>query len=493
MTKEELEKLYNESYRAVYWTAISLLKNHEEAEDVVQDTFITAYNSYDSLNDKSKALPWIKKIAANKCLNILSRRRTFLSDDEFFENTEVSDEEFIPGALIESDAERKVMMDIIDRNLSEDSRMTVILYYFDEMSVKEIVDRLSIPKGTVLSRLSYARKIIKKEVERYEEDNDDRLFAVGAVSLAGLFGKEAEQVPHRNMPSSLIKLTASGKTAAGLKAAADGGKAIMLKKVIIAAAAVTVLGGGTVVVVDKMADNSSDTVEENIEETTTEEPVEESTTAETEETTVETTEASAEETTEETVEETTEETTAAPVIEVYTGDEYQDFIDGYTEAARNGEQVYSAGNGTVISPQNPSGSFSYTFTDVDNDGQHELMIGSLDYNEAGEAVVHVKGFVVIDQYGEYQILASSWDRSWYSYTGAGHFISEYSSNAGANRYRSLYHYDAGSCSMVEDMYAESEFLPDGSFSGTEEFNAINEEAASGGNELVDAEWIEVNI
>lgn len=47
-----------------------------EAEDVVQDAFITAYESYDTLKDKTKAVAWVKTIAANKCLNIVTRRRS---------------------------------------------------------------------------------------------------------------------------------------------------------------------------------------------------------------------------------------------------------------------------------------------------------------------------------------------------------------------------------------------------------------------------------
>lgn len=78
MTEKELEQLYNEAYKAVYWTAISILKNKEDAEDVVQDTFITAYESYDTLQDKTKAVPWIKKIAANKCINIVTREEPLM-------------------------------------------------------------------------------------------------------------------------------------------------------------------------------------------------------------------------------------------------------------------------------------------------------------------------------------------------------------------------------------------------------------------------------
>ncbi|MBP5187311.1 MAG: RNA polymerase sigma factor, partial [Clostridiales bacterium] len=45
MTGNELEKIYNEAYRAVYWTAFSLLKNEDDAQDIVQDTFIALINS----------------------------------------------------------------------------------------------------------------------------------------------------------------------------------------------------------------------------------------------------------------------------------------------------------------------------------------------------------------------------------------------------------------------------------------------------------------
>ena len=164
MTEKELEQLYNEAYKAVYWTAISILKNKEDAEDVVQDTFITAYESYDTLQDKTKAVPWIKKIAANKCINIVTRRRTVNADDEILEDIEEVPDNFLPDSIAESAESRKIIMDIINNCLSEDTAMTIILFYFNEMSVKEIAERLGIPQGTVLSRLNYAKKVIKKEV-----------------------------------------------------------------------------------------------------------------------------------------------------------------------------------------------------------------------------------------------------------------------------------------------------------------------------------------
>ncbi len=213
MTTQEFERIYTESYRAVYWTALSILKNEVEAEDIVQDTFVTLLESYDTLLDKAKVVPWLKKVCANKCLNRLKQSRTDNVEEEFFDNIESVPEDFLPDSIVESDAMRKVVMDIINDSLSEDVRRTIILFYFDEMSTKEIAYAMGIPQGTVLWRLNFARKKIKKEVEKYEEENNTKLFAMPLPFLTRLFMKEAEQVPLRPMSASLSTLSASKEAA----------------------------------------------------------------------------------------------------------------------------------------------------------------------------------------------------------------------------------------------------------------------------------------
>ena len=103
MTPKECERIYNEAYRAVYWTAIALLKNEADAEDVVQDTFVTLLESYDTLQDKTKVVPWLKKICARKCLNLLSRTRTEAVEQEFFDDIEYVPEDFLPESVAESE------------------------------------------------------------------------------------------------------------------------------------------------------------------------------------------------------------------------------------------------------------------------------------------------------------------------------------------------------------------------------------------------------
>ncbi|MBR3057927.1 MAG: sigma-70 family RNA polymerase sigma factor [Clostridiales bacterium] len=251
MTEKELEELYTQAYKAVYWTALNLLKDEDEAEDVVQDTFISAYEHYDTLQDKTKAVAWVKKIAANKCLNILTRKKTVNADDEFFEDVEAIGDDFLPESMIESAEKRKIIMDIIHNSLSEETAMTIILFYFNEMSVKEIAERLNIPQGTVLSRMNYAKKKIKKEVEKYEKENKDKLF-MGIPFLTMLFEKEAEQIPFKPMPVSLRNLAASAQAtteaaAATAATAASAAKTVstvvIVRNIVIAVAASLVIGG----------------------------------------------------------------------------------------------------------------------------------------------------------------------------------------------------------------------------------------------------------
>ena len=253
MTNQELEQIYNESYKAVFWTAMALLKNEDDAEDVVQDTFISFIESYGSITYTGKVVSLLKKIAANKCLDRIKLARTDSVENEFFEDVEALPEDFLPESLIESDEMRKVIMNIINNVLSDDIRRTLVLFYFDEMSTKEISEVMGIPQGTVLWRLSFAKKRIKKEVEKYEKDNDTKLFGMAAIPfLTKLFEEESKFVAFKPMPNSLINLSASTQAAGsetGIQAAskaAGKGSGLMMKKIIIGCIAAT-LGIATMI------------------------------------------------------------------------------------------------------------------------------------------------------------------------------------------------------------------------------------------------------
>ena len=284
MTEKELEKIYNEAYKPVYWTAMQLLKNESDAEDIVQDTFISFMESYGDMDDLGKVVALLKKIAANKCLNRIKLTKTDNMDDEFFDSVEAVPEDFLPDSIVESEDARRIVMDIISNSLSEDIRITLILFYFDEMSTREIAEALGVPEGTVRRRLNFARNKIKKEVEKYEEENKTKLFSMAALPfLSKLFIKEAAQVPFKAMPASLTAtLSASAKASthgAATKIAASAAKkgtgVIMNTKILIGSIAAVVVVGATVGIVLGVISKKADTKPEKPDDVVIEEVEEE--------------------------------------------------------------------------------------------------------------------------------------------------------------------------------------------------------------------------
>ena len=277
MTDKELEQIYNEAYKAVYWTAMALLKNEADAEDIVQDTFVSLIESYDSIEDKSKVVAWLKKTAANKCLNRLTRTKTDNVEDGFFDSVEAVPEDFLPDSIVESEDTRKIIMDIINNVLSEDVRRTLILFYFDEMSTKEIAESLGIPQGTVLWRLNFAKKKIKKEVEKYEEENGTKLYGMAIPFLTKLFAKEAEKVAFKPLPASLSNLSASSEASkAGTnlaKSAVKKGTDIMKTKILIGSIAAVVAVGATIGIIIGVLAKKTDKSSVSTKDTVIDEPV----------------------------------------------------------------------------------------------------------------------------------------------------------------------------------------------------------------------------
>lgn len=285
MNNEELERIYNEAYGPVYWTAFQLLKNEADSEDIVQETFVSLIESYDTIKDKNKVTAWLKKNAANKCLNRLTRSKTDAVEDEFFEDVEAMPEDFLPDTIVESEESRRVVMDIIDGALSDDVRRTLVLYYFDEMTTKEIAEAQGIPQGTVLWRLNFAKKKIKKEVEKYENKTNSKLYSMALPFLTKLFIAEAEQVPLRPIPPTLLDMTASAVKSVASEAAktvasgaakrgagAAAGKIVAIG--VSSAAAVALIGGGIFLVSTHLLGNKPEDDEAAVQESEAEAAVE---------------------------------------------------------------------------------------------------------------------------------------------------------------------------------------------------------------------------
>ena len=200
--------LYEEYYDKVYYLCFKLLQNSEEASDIVQETFITAFESIKTLHNAFAFEGWLKTIASNKCKNHFKKSKPLLfSQYESDDTAEIilEDSKAENAADVIDNAEiRRIINDIIDR-LPDEQRTCVMLYYFDERSVLEIAEFMECSEGTVKSRLNYARKKIKEEIEAIEKRDNIKLHSAIIIPLLGaiLANSIQNKVAHKGFISVL--------------------------------------------------------------------------------------------------------------------------------------------------------------------------------------------------------------------------------------------------------------------------------------------------
>ena len=236
---KSFEKLYKLTEREVWFTCISFLKNETTAQDIMQETYITAFLKIQSLEKSSQIRSWLNRIAVNKCKNYLKGKGEIQLDDEIFENQAIVDERIsIPEEYISDKAKREIILSIMQEVLSDVQYQTVIMHYFNEMTVDEIAEVFECSRGTVLSRLNYSRAKMKTAIEDYENKSGDRLHGVVVVPFfTTIFKEEAKSLA---VPNITIKLP-NGQTLAtsATKGIATGAKSTV-SSIVNATATATV-------------------------------------------------------------------------------------------------------------------------------------------------------------------------------------------------------------------------------------------------------------
>ena len=209
---KSFEKLYKLTEREVWFTCISFLKNETTAQDIMQETYITAFLKIQSLEKSSQIRSWLNRIAVNKCKNYLKGKGEIQLEDEIFENQAIVDERIsIPEEYISDKAKREIILSIMQEVLSDVQYQTVIMHYFNEMTVDEIAEVFECSRGTVLSRLNYSRAKMKTAIEDYEKKSGDKLHGVVVVPFfTTIFKEEAKSLA---VPNITIKLP-NGQTLA---------------------------------------------------------------------------------------------------------------------------------------------------------------------------------------------------------------------------------------------------------------------------------------
>ena len=149
-TREEFAAAVTEHSRRMYRAARAVLDSDADAEDAVSQAVLQAWQSLDKLRDKSAARPWLVKIAVN-CAYAQRRRQGKV----------VYLEDLIPEPAAPDPPQNGGLWEAVCA-LPPERRAAVVLFYYEGMQVDEIAKALGVPKGTVKSRLSRARKQLRE-------------------------------------------------------------------------------------------------------------------------------------------------------------------------------------------------------------------------------------------------------------------------------------------------------------------------------------------
>ena len=236
--KKAFDKLYKLTSNDVWFTCVSLLKDEENAKDIMQETYITAFLKLNTLKDEEKFCGWLTAIATNKSKNKLKGKVEYQIDDEVLIAKTETDELMLPEEYINKAEKRKVLLQIIEDTLSFNQYQVVLMFYFNELSIAEIAQALEISEGTVKSRLNSSRAKMKTAIEDYENKSGDKLHGVVVVPFfTTIFKEEAKSLA---VPNITIKLP-NGQTLAtsATKGIATGAKSTV-SSIVKATATATV-------------------------------------------------------------------------------------------------------------------------------------------------------------------------------------------------------------------------------------------------------------
>ena len=155
--------------RQVYFTCLQLMGNKEDAEDCAQEALLKAYRKFDSFKGQSKFSTWLYTLVTRVCLDALRRRKEVFSLVAMFDEGYEPPSEQAEAYLLLEEKERKRLLQLALKEVPADFRMAVVLVDLQGLSYQEAAQVLTLPEGTVKSRLYRGRKILQASLLKNRE------------------------------------------------------------------------------------------------------------------------------------------------------------------------------------------------------------------------------------------------------------------------------------------------------------------------------------
>jgi RNA polymerase sigma-70 factor (ECF subfamily) len=177
--KQAFRSIFHFYEQKVFSTAYFIMKDRQHAEDVVQEAFLKVYLKVHKLENNKVFEIWLYKITVNACSSFFRKLNKFnttsIDENIMVEEFPIGGKFSLPdNILIRKEFQEKVMEVVYA--LPVKHRTVITLYYYNNMSIKEISNIVGCSEGTVKSRLFYGKKELKKALDLEEEDKEDAIY-----------------------------------------------------------------------------------------------------------------------------------------------------------------------------------------------------------------------------------------------------------------------------------------------------------------------------
>lgn len=185
------EDIYYQTQQKLYFYAMSIMKNENDAKDLLQETYVEIMKSIKNLQSIDKFIPWAKKILFHLAMQKFRKGDSAVILDEEYEslieNFEETDDSSVPEEAYDISEVKAIIRGIVE-DLPMVQKLSIIAYYYDEMNIRDIAEMMECSENTVKTRLHYGRLAMKDKLVNYEEKHNIRLHALTPLLLLSMKG-----------------------------------------------------------------------------------------------------------------------------------------------------------------------------------------------------------------------------------------------------------------------------------------------------------------
>lgn len=199
---ESFAFLYNSTYYNMLYIAMKYVKNQQDAEDIVQDSYIKARMNMNMLKNPEKFNSWLGCIVANTSVNYLKKKKPLIfsavggedhDGESFVYEIQDDNETYQPEQAYSKEEIKSLVREMVD-SLSDEQRMCVMMYHFDGQSIRAIADSMGCSENTVKSRLYYGRNALRKKMEKLKAQGY-QLYAITPIPFLLYLLKAEKALP----------------------------------------------------------------------------------------------------------------------------------------------------------------------------------------------------------------------------------------------------------------------------------------------------------